>query len=502
LLVNPGNARGRYQGLADRYAAKEPPHIAGLMATFLRRRGAGVAVLDANALDLGTEETAERIADIRPRLTVVVVYGHNPTASTIIMPAARGPLAALKRLDPTLTTLMVGGHVSALPERTLREEPTDYVSTGEGYFTIYELLQALKAGDADASKVRGLGYRDGPHVRFTPAPPLVTDLANDIPEVAWDLLPMARYRAHNWHHQYVEEGRSPFAAFYTTLGCPYHCSYCPIQAPFKPGERALGMAPGQNSYRMWPPELIVSQIERLVTEHGVSNLKIADEMFVLNARHVLAVCDGLIERGLGDGLNIWAYARPDTAKDKLLAKLRKAGVTWLCLGIESGSTDIRREIDKDFDQDSVYRVVDKIHGAGIDIMANYIFGLPGDTRQSMEATFDLALDLNCAGANFYCNVPYPGSREWTELDPARKALYTDWGMMSQLAEDFLPLPTEHLSSAEILQFRDEAFRTYHLRPAFLEMIESKFGSGARREIERLAACQLVRRHARLQPAAC
>src|SRR5205823_5851798 len=143
---------------------------------------------------------------------------------------------------------------------------------------------------------------------------------------------------HNWHHRYIEEGRSPYAALYTTMGCPYHCGYCPIQAPFKEGERVLGFAPGQNSYRMWPSQLIVEQVDLLVNKYGVSNLKIADEMFVLNPRHVLAVCDGLIERGLGKHLNIWAYARPDTAKERLLDQLRRAGVTWLCLGIESGST--------------------------------------------------------------------------------------------------------------------------------------------------------------------
>src|SRR5262245_21266871 len=99
LLVNPGSARGRYQGLADRYAAKEPPHIAGLMATFLKQRNVGVAILDANAEDLGSEETADRIAEVRPLLTVIVIYGHNPTASTIMMPAARATLAALKRID-------------------------------------------------------------------------------------------------------------------------------------------------------------------------------------------------------------------------------------------------------------------------------------------------------------------------------------------------------------------------------------------------------------------
>ena len=82
--------------------------------------------------------------------------------------------------------------------------------------------------------------------------------------------------------------------------------------------------------------------------YGVKTYKIIDEMFVLNERHVMAICDELIERNYG--LNIWAYARVDTVRSHMLEKLRKAGVRWLALGIESGSEHVRDGAEKSFSQ--------------------------------------------------------------------------------------------------------------------------------------------------------
>src|SRR5262249_28516404 len=155
----------------------------------------------------------------------------------------------------------------------------------------------------------GLWYWLDGAVGRTPDRPLVADLERTMPDQAWDLLPMARYRAHNWH---CLDGlqRQPYAAIYTTLGCPYHCTFCCIQAPFKSGENAAGLRGSLNTYRYWSPENVLAQIDTLVNRYGVKNLKIADEMFVLNRKHVLGICDRIIQRGYQ--LNIWAYTRVDT----------------------------------------------------------------------------------------------------------------------------------------------------------------------------------------------
>ncbi len=241
VLIHPGSRTQIYQSLGSSLSAIEPPVWASLTATFARRRGFSVDVLDAEADDLSPEATATRVAEMNPLLAAVVVYGHQPSASTQNMTAAGAICTALKRVNPELKVLMVGGHVAALPERTLQEEAADFVCSGEGPYTVLELLEALKSSRPDYSKVRGLCYSEDEAIRSTPAAPLVKDLDQEMPEMAWDLLPMKKYRAHNWHC-FGDLERQPYASLYTTFGCPYHCSFCCIQAPFKSGEKVAHRA--------------------------------------------------------------------------------------------------------------------------------------------------------------------------------------------------------------------------------------------------------------------
>jgi radical SAM superfamily enzyme YgiQ (UPF0313 family) len=489
VLINPSSRTQVYQSLAGKLVAVENPVWAGLMATFCRRKGLSVEIIDAEAEELIAEEVAERVQDFDPVLAAVVVYGHQPSASTQIMTASGQVCTAIKQLIPEQSVLLVGGHVAALPERTLREEDADFVASGEGLHTLVGLVEALKSSVPEFSKVPGLWYRSGDHICSMPDRPLVGALDADMPGVAWDLLPMDRYRAHNWHCLGGRD-RQPYAALYTTLGCPYHCSFCCIQAPFKSGERAAGRDTSANTYRFWHPDTVIEQIDLLVNRYGVRNLKIADEMFVLNKRHVLAICDRIIERGYD--LNIWAYSRVDTIKDGMLDKLKAAGFHWLAFGIEAGADRVRANVDKAIDQDEVYKVIRRVRDAGINVIGNYIFGLPEDDQETMQATLDLATDLNCEFANFYSAMAYPGSPLHAMAVRQGVPLPAAWTGYSQHSRDCLPLPTRYLTSRDVLRFRDEAFMKYYTNPNYLKMIEQRFGLETVAQIRQITGYRLER----------
>ena len=492
VLVNPGSRARIYQSLGKRLAAVENPVWAGLIATFARANGVSVEIVDAEADELNPEETAARVTALSPVLVAVVVYGHQPSASTQNMTGASAVATAIKNADPDLPLLMLGGHVSSLPERTLTEEACDFVSSDEGLHTVVDLVHALKAsGDADLSHVRGLVYRDHGHAVRNTAAPLVKNLDVEMPGLAWDLLPMSRYRAHNWHC-FGDLEREPYAAIYTTLGCPYRCSFCCIQAPFKAGEQMMGLRSDANSYRFWSAARVVEEIDLLVTKYGVRNIKFADEMFVLNERHVVGICDRLIERGYN--LNIWAYARVDTVKDDMLDKLKRAGFTWLALGIEAADDRVLTDVDKRYQVGEVYDTVRRIKDAGINIIGNYIFGLPEDTHETMQRTLDLALDLNCEFANFYSTMAYPGSPLYDEAVRRGWQLPETWSGYSQHSVDTLPLPTRYISAGEVLSFRDRAFDTYFRHEPYLKMVNDKFGSATVAHIREMTSHKLERKY--------
>jgi radical SAM superfamily enzyme YgiQ (UPF0313 family) len=499
VLINPSSRKRVYQSLANELAAIEPPVWTGLMATYARLKGFAVEVIDAEAEELSAEETAERVAKLKPTLTAVVVYGHQPSASTQVMPACGSVVRAIKEIAPQQKVLMVGGHVASLPERTLEEEAADYVSGGEGLVTIVELIAALKAKESDLSKVSDLYYRDnGKIVAPVRKAPLVNDLDHEMPGIAWDLLPMDRYRAHNWHCLGNIDGagnldRMPYASIYTSLGCPYKCSFCCIQAPFKSGEAQLGMRATTNSYRFWSPERVADDLEYLVNTYGVRNVKFADEMFVLNKRHVEGICDEIIRRGLD--LNIWAYARVDTVKEGMLPKLKQAGFNWLAFGIEAANAKVREDVQKGFDQDDIFETLRKVWDHGIYVIGNYIFGLPEDNYDTMQETLNLAMRLNCEFANFYSAMAYPGSPLYMTAVANSWQLPDTWAGYSQHAVDTLPLPTKYLSGAEVLRFRDKAFRTYYENPEYLAMIERKFGIETVEHLRAMTSRTLERQYA-------
>lgn len=496
VLINPSSRKRVYQSLGKELAAIEPPVWAGLMATYVRTKGYSVAIIDAEAEEISNDRAAALAVEMKPRLVAIPVYGHQPSASTQIMPAAGEVARAVKQLDPAAKVLMLGGHVAALPERTLKEEAVDFVSTGEGLFTLVDLIEALKVENPVWGNLHDLWYRDGGGIASsTQRAPLVMDLEKEMHGVAWDLLPMAKYRAHNWHCMgNVGDGgelaRQPYAAVYTTLGCPYKCSFCCIQAPFKSGEAQLGIKATNNSYRFWSPKRVVDDLEYLVREYGIRNVKFADEMFVLNAKHVLGISDEIIARKLD--LNIWAYARVDTVKDGMLDKLKKAGFHWLAFGIEAANARVRKDVQKGFDQQDIFNTLRRVWDSGINVAANYIFGLPEDDESTMRENLDLATELNAEWANFYCAMAYPGSQLYGQAVSAGWRLPDNWSGFSQHAVDTLPLPTKYLPAGNVLQFRDEAFLTYFRNQAYLDMVRRKFGEATVDHIRQMTSHTLER----------
>lgn len=491
VLINPASRSQVYQTLGTHLAAVEPPVWAGMIATFARGKGFSVHVIDAEAEELCPEDVAAQVEMLKPALAAVVVYGHQPSASTQIMPAAGAVCRSVKARSPEQPVLLLGGHVAALPERTLCEEAADFASRDEGLYTTLDLLRALKSGSgSDLARVRGLVWRDGEVLRSNPAAALLQDLDGEMSGVAWDLLPMARYRAHNWHC-FGNLPRQPYAALYTSLGCPYRCSFCCIQAPFKAAEESSGLKAGVNSYRCWSPETVMAQIDTLVQRYGVRNIKIADEMFVLNPKHVAGICDALIERGYP--LNLWAYARVDTVRDAQLDRLRRAGFTWLALGIEAASPRVRNAVQKGYPQERIFRTVRAIQAAGIRVIGNFIFGLPEDDLETMQETLELARALQCEFVNFYATMAYPGSSLYQRALERNWPLPESWSGYSQHAIDTLPLATRTLSGAEVLQFRDQAFRAYFTDPAYHATLARAFGPETVRQVQEMAAHKLTRK---------
>ncbi len=465
LLIKPGSQEELYGKLSKiSLTGIEPPLWAGLIATSVRKSGYSAQVIDAEAECLSPTQVIDRIIEINPLLVGILVSGTNPSASTMNMVGTRAILKEMARRNVPVKTLVGGLHPSALPKRTMEEELTDFVCEGEGFSTIAELLEVLRRDyDTKEFKIKGLWYRKDGEIVANERAPLIQDLEGEPPHVSWDLLPMDKYRAHNWHcFQEPGQKRQPYAVLYTSLGCPFKCHFCCINAIF-----------GEAGIRYRNPAKVIEEIDTLVNTYGVKNIKIIDEMFVLKEKHVLDICNLIIQRGYK--LNIWAYARINTVNEKLLRRLKDAGFTWLAYGIESGNDRVLKSVTKGITVEKTKQVVKLTQDMGINVIGNYIFGLPEDDLQSMQDTLDLAMELNCEFANIYCATAYPGSPLYEQAIKEGWKLPDTWGSYSPYSYEHLPLPTKYLTSVEVLSFRDEAYIKYYTNEKYQKMIKDKFG---------------------------
>lgn len=483
LIIKPGSPKKIYGDLSHSFVAIEPPVWGGMVATVVREKGYSVKMIDMETEDLGVDEITDKIIKENPLLVDIVVMGPNPSASsTPLMPITRALLNSLKEKNPNIKTILTGIHPSALPERTLREEKTDFVGQGESFYTILGLLEVLKSGKHDY-KIKGLCYLEDAKFVSNGWGEIIKD-PKELPAVAWDLIEMDKYRAHNWHCLTHLKERSPYAVIYTSLGCPYNCAYCNIRTLYD----------GNPGIRFRRPEDIILEIDTLVKKYKVKNIKFLDELFAINEARVDSVCDPIIERGYD--LNIWAYARINTVNEKMLQKMKKAGINVLCYGIESGSQKVRTGVDKlGFDQEQIKNVIKMTKDADINILGNFIFGLPDDDLESMAETFNLAKELNCEYINFYVAMAYPGSKLYEDSVKVGVKLSDNWLGFAQLSPEALPLPTKYLSGAEVLRFRDRAFKEYFSSPDYLKMIEEKFGPELVVHIKEMLKHEIKRKYA-------
>ena len=484
LFISPGSAKHVYQCLADKYSGIGTPTWALLLAQSCRKQGYNVAILDVLAERMNHEQAINRIKELNPKLICFVVYGENCNSGTTQMSGTVLLAENIKKAGVTIPISVAGSHVQALPYEVLENEPSlDFIFTNEAVYALWNILKEDLSDITKLEHVKGIGFRKDGKPLLTEPERIVPQsrMDEDLPGYAWDLLPYDKkpfdlYRSPLWHGEYDHEKRSPYAALYTSLGCRFKCEFCMINILNRDDKDEIGVASNYNTMRYWSPEFIIKEFDKVI-EMGVKTIRISDEMFLLAPKYYKPLCEMLAERNKDDSLRMWAYSRIDTVRrPEILDLVRKAGIKWLCLGIESGDKDVRLEVSKGrFEDVDIRNVVKQVHDADIEIMANYLFGLPTDNIETMQKTYDLSEELCTVAWNAYAVMPLPGSKLYKDAVEAGYDLPEDYAGYSFHAYTTKPLPTDELSPEEILKFRDKAYLEYHTYKPFLDKVRNKYG---------------------------
>ncbi len=269
--------------------------------------------------------------------------------------------------------------------------------------------------------------------------PLSTAREFSYPVPRHDLFPFRRYRL-------PIARRFPFTVVVTSLGCPYHCGFCTA---------------GAFGYKVRAVDNVLEELKAL-TALGVREILFQDPTFTIATKRVVEICRGIIEAGLD--LSWSCNADLHALDEDKMAWMKKAGCHTVSVGIESGSDEMLTKYSKPITVDEIRAKAARLNAHKIKILGYFILGLPGETRESAEATIALARSLKLDIASFSVATPDLGTRLREE------AVAKGWipaGASFWDSSEFPVLETGGLGKEEIWALRQKAMRSFYLRPLYI-----------------------------------
>jgi len=298
---------------------------------------------------------------------------------------------AVKELYPEKPVVLGGWHPSLLPDQTLAAKYVDVVVKGQGEEALLEVVERIAAGESFGG-IRGVGYKENGRLRFNPNPELKP--IRELPPKAYHLADFDAYErvcGRRW------------AMYTSSLACPYNCAYCTNDAVYGRKWNAL------------EPEQVVEETTDLVTRYGLTLLWIVDDNFLVDRERAVRIAEGIVRTGVRFD---WSVQSSTNLVNRLtveeLKLLRRAGLSQVSQGADSGSEKVMHLMNKDFQKiETIHAAADKLCRAGIRPSFNMIFGFPGEGEAERRDSIRLIMDVcrRYPGAEFWTNIftPYPGS---------------------------------------------------------------------------------------------
>lgn len=457
-----------------------PPNIPMLMLdSYLSSKELPVVLIDSDSENLSINELIDKLEEVDPCIIGVIATGSNPSASTMSMV---GVIEFFRKYNvrKICPTFILGGHPTVLPRRSLIETESDFVVVGEGYEAVEQLYLNVNKGKK-LSSIPGIAYFENEIYYHNKSPDLI-DLSI-LPNINWEKANPKKFRAHNWHCFGDINNRSPYAIIWTNQGCPYPCDFCSINNVF-----------GKRRYRLRSMESVVDEIDNLVNNYGIKNLKILDELFIVKHKRIERFCELLEERNYD--LNMWCFARTDTVSPEILKRLKRVGLNWVAYGFESFTDTIVDSTQKKLKRNTEFSTQNTINmtkDAGINICADVISGLWDDDESTILHTRDFMIKNLFEWVNIYPCFAYPGTPLYKNyIDNKRIQTPLNWETYGLYSAECIPLPTKNLSSKEVLGLRDKVFNDYFTNNDVLNMLEKKFGYDTKLHVEEMTKIPIKR----------
>lgn len=275
-----------------------------------------------------------------------------------------------KEINSDVITVFGGHHCQYLWKQVLTHYPqVDYIVHGEGELILGDLVETLFFGNAlNINKVNGISYRqDGIPITTAPAQPIV--VLDSLPFPDYGDFDMVQYAEDDWQNK---DSRSTIALpVLSSRGCPYLCYFC---------------CDGQ-SRRKWRKRSIGNVIEEIACYKDRFKSKffhIADDTFTVNKQYVYEFCRAVMDNRFD--MKWDARARPQNLDREMMSVMKEAGCYSLNMGIESGSPEILKNMNKKHDIEQAIDIIRMARDMGISISVNILIGYPGENDSTIKET--------------------------------------------------------------------------------------------------------------------
>lgn len=433
LLIKPSHEEifGRIKGIQPEY----PPLGLGYVAAVLEQDNHEVKILDMPAENTTEDELKKLLSTFSPD-----VIGINATTPTI---AYAKKIAEICKQTTDVVILMGGPHPTSAPEDCLSDKNVDIVIRGEGELTIKELVQNLD----NLKDVKGISYRNNGEIIHNSQMELIKDI---------DSLPFpARHLFNIRVYKHLDAIRNPITTILTSRGCPYACTFCSSRHIFG------------RIFRPRQTKSVVDEIQMLVEEYGIREIHILDDAFTLDQDRAISICDEIIKRGLNKEM-VWCTPngiRVNCVSKKLLEKMKEAGCYKVSFGVESGNQKILDVVKKGITLEQVRNAFKLAKEVGLETWAFFIFGLPGETKETIRNTIEFAKEIDPDVAKFHLLLPLPHTEIFDLYNKEGWITDYDFTHYEMHTKPVISLP--NLPENELLKLYKQAYREFYLRPYYL-----------------------------------
>ncbi|HOT01264.1 MAG TPA: radical SAM protein [Acidobacteriota bacterium] len=407
------------------------PFFLAYTAALLERNTITVRLRDSIAEKDSLPVFLNDVASFRPDLIII-------ETST---PSIHSDLDLCRTLGnrwPDLKIALAGPHSEMFTPAFMSDHSGIFaVLIGEYEHIALELAQALESGQS-LDSVAGLIYRHGDSVVCTPARSLIENL-DELPFPARHLLNMDQYQ------DLFCELPGPSLQIIASRGCPFQCIFCSWPQVMY----------GSHRYRVRSAANILDEIEQSLERYNIRSIYFDDDTFNIGEQRVIDIANEFLRRGIHVP---WAVmARADTMTEAMLRRMKAAGLAAVKYGIESTTQSILDRAKKKLDLRKAEEVIGLTRSLGIKVHLTFCFGLPGETKDTINQTIDDAIRLNPDSVQFSIVTPYPGSEYFDTLDREGRILTKDWREYDGGSQAVFE--TDTLSRADLA----EALRVAYLR---------------------------------------